>query len=90
MESRMVVERMWYEGSPYLYAATGLLSALNARGSLLMQGSATLLCCAALTIIAFRWIHRRDSMQPIAVPLDQSRYLPIITQDVFARERRER
>ncbi|HEX4406009.1 MAG TPA: hypothetical protein VH560_14325 [Polyangia bacterium] len=89
MERRMVVERLWYEGSPYLYAATGMLSALDARGSLLMQGSASLLCCAALTIIAFRWIHRRDSMPTGALPIDESRYLPIITQDVFARERRK-
>jgi hypothetical protein len=85
----MLVERMWYEGSPYLYAGTGLLAALNARGSLLMQGSATLLCCAALTIIAFRWMHRRDSVHAGPVPLDESRYLPIITQDVFAREGRK-
>jgi hypothetical protein len=83
----MLLERAWYEGSPYLYAATGVVSALNA-GSFLMHCSAALLVCAALTIIAFRWMHRRDTLQA-QVRLDESRYVPNITQDVFAaRERR--
>ena len=82
----MLVERAWYEGSPYLYAATGVLSARNAQGSILMQGSAALLCCAALTIIAFRWMHRRDSVRAAEIPLDESRYVANITQDIFAGE----
>lgn len=56
----MKLERVWYEGSPYLYAATGVASAADPASSLLMSGSASLLVCASLTILAFRWMHRHD------------------------------
>jgi hypothetical protein len=82
----MLIERAWYESSPYLYAGTGVLSALNA-GSFLMHCSAALLVCASLTIIAFRWMHRRDSLLAQA-QLDESRYVANITQDVFASQKR--
>ncbi len=56
----MKIERAWYEGSPYVYAATGVASAVDAPDSLLMSGSAALLVCVSLTILAFRWMHRHD------------------------------
>ena len=39
-ERNVNIERFWYEGSPYLYAATGIAAATHARGSLLMSGQA--------------------------------------------------
>ncbi len=59
-ERLVKLEQAWYEGSPYVYAVTGVASAADAANSLLMSGSATLLVGASLTILAFRWMHRHD------------------------------
>ncbi len=79
----MTLERIWYEASPYLYAATGVASARDPRASLLMGLSAMLLVVAALTIVALRWIHRRDG-RDAALQLDVGRYVQPVTNDVFA------
>jgi hypothetical protein len=87
----MNFERAWYEGSPYLYATTGALSALRSDGSWLMNGSALALFCAAVTIIGLRWIYRRDNVQIQNDSIDQRKYVSLITQDLFydARDNRE-
>lgn len=71
----MNFERAWYEGSPYLYAMTGALSAWRSDGSWLMNGSALALFCAAVTIIGLRWIYRRDNVQILNDPIDQQKYV---------------
>jgi hypothetical protein len=81
-ERNVNIERVWYEGSPYLYAATGIVAASHTQGSLLMSGSATLLVCASLTILAFRWMHRRDTAGA-PTRLDEQKYIVAVTDDLF-------
>ena len=56
----MDLETLWYEISPYVYTASGVI-ALAAADARMGQLSGALLLAAALTIIRLRWINRRKS-----------------------------
>ena len=55
----MDLETLWYELSPYIYAACGVFSWFYSAGSWLLKGSGILLIIAALTIVRLRWVYRR-------------------------------
>ena len=55
---KMDVETIWYEFSPYLYAAAGVVSLLNFKSALSVF-SGVLLLAASTTILRMRWVHRR-------------------------------
>lgn len=79
----MKVERLWYELSPYAYSGVGVATALYTPGSLLLKASGLVLFVAAMTIIGLRFAYRRDLAQRVHVPIDQSKYVAPITQDLF-------
>ncbi len=78
----MQLEHAWYETSPYLYAAAGVAATLHRPGPLLMKASGILLLATALTIVALRWIYRRDAVQSGAIAIDR-RDVALVTQDLF-------
>ena len=55
----MDLETLWYELSPYLYSACGVVSLSYSSDSTLLKGSGILLIIAALTIVRLRWVYRR-------------------------------
>lgn len=78
----MTFERLWYESSPYLYAATGFATAAHAT-NLLMKGSGIVLLATSLTVVGLRWIYRHDEARTTARRLDDRRHLALITEDLF-------
>ena len=78
----MTLERLWYESSPYLYGALGIVTAADAANRL-MKASGLILLGAALTILGLRWIYRHDEARSRARQLDEKRYVALITQDLF-------
>lgn len=54
----MNIEPIWYEYSPYLYAAGGVFSLSN-YGSYIAIGSGVLLLGASATILRMRLVYRR-------------------------------
>jgi hypothetical protein len=52
-----MIEQLWYEISPFVYAPTGLFVMLD-NDSLLADFSGALLLTAALIIVRLRWKHR--------------------------------
>jgi uncharacterized membrane protein (UPF0136 family) len=55
----MDLEGLWYECSPYLYLAGGILTFVKAD-SKVGVASGILLVAAAITILRLRYIHRKD------------------------------
>lgn len=55
----MTLEATWYEYSPYLYLAGGLVSISN-RSSSISVISGILLLIASVTILRMRWIYRKN------------------------------
>jgi len=54
----MDLENLWYECSPYLYAAGGLATMLKSE-SRVGHVSGLLLIAAAVTILRLRYVHRK-------------------------------
>lgn len=52
-----MLEQLWYEASPFIYAASGLFVMLG-NDSLLADSSGALLLAAASIILRLRWKHR--------------------------------
>lgn len=76
LKSVMDLETIWYEFSPYLYAAFGFTALVYSPGSYLLKGSGILLITAVLTILRLRWIYRRaldKKVETAAGYLKQSR-----------------
>jgi hypothetical protein len=55
----MNIEPIWYEYSPYVYAAGGLVSISNYR-SYVAIASGVMLLAAAGTILRMRWVYRKN------------------------------
>lgn len=60
----MDLETVWYEFSPYVYAAAGLASVLSTHSTVGIV-SGVLLIAAAATIFRLRWIYRRKLDQKV-------------------------
>lgn len=56
----MNLEAIWYEYSPYVYAAAGAISISNVHTAIgLISG--VMLLIAAATILRMRWMYRRNA-----------------------------
>jgi len=55
----MRLEEIWYEASPYVYAALSVGVLLTAQGTLAVVSSVMLLVAAG-TIVRLRWSYRRQ------------------------------
>lgn len=69
----MDIESLWYEISPYLYAAFGVGAVFYGPGSILLKGSGILLIAAALTIVRLRWVYRRALFREVQSAADFSK-----------------
>jgi len=54
----MSIESLWYEASPYVYAAGGAFAVLGSDGALAKVSGGVLLVAAG-TIMRLRWTYRR-------------------------------
>lgn len=63
----MKLEELWYESSPYVYLAVGVLAAALAD-SALSYGSSALLLIAGATIVRMRWVYRQPPKQIVDWP----------------------
>ena len=70
----MKLEKLWYESFPYLFVALGTATLIS-DGSLLLKASGLLLWASALTIIALRWLGRRELQSSFADPRGLERLL---------------
>lgn len=57
--TKMKIEAIWYEYSPYLYAVGGVVSVSNFR-SYISIISGVMLLIASATILRMRWIYRKN------------------------------
>lgn len=62
-ETRMDLETIWYEVSPYLYSVAGLLTLLFSR-SPMSVASGLVLLAAGGSILRMRWKSRRKPKKP--------------------------
>lgn len=60
----MKLEPIWYEYSPYVYAAGGVFSLSN-YGSYIAIGSGVLLIGASATILRMRLVYRRNRAEQL-------------------------
>jgi hypothetical protein len=59
----MSVKTIWYELSPYLYAATGVATIFN-RGSWIGLLCGAILVAVSASILTLRWAHRHNLVAP--------------------------
>ena len=79
----MKIETVWYEISPYIYAAGGITAILYSPGSFLLKASGFLLFSAVITILGLRWLYRSDLPQTTDCALDRKKYDALLKHDLF-------